>query len=318
MDLARHELRARGVPVPLGKRAFQIFAVLVQSAGQLLTKDELMARVWPGVIVEENTLEVHISAIRRALGADRETVKTSFGRGYRLVGDWTIRKTGFPREPVDLDPSPMPVRPFLNNVPAAGSVLIGRNAAVQHLQNFLSAYRAITLTGPGGIGKTALALEVTRTLFPTFAGDCWLVDLASLSDPELVPSMVAGVLGMRLAGDESSGQSVARAIGGRKLLLVLDNCEHVIDAAARMAETVVHLCPATSIIATSREALRIEGEHVYRVPPPGRAEPATRRIRHRSPTRCCAAFRLESPVAGLGILVAWRRTSSNCRNLSPP
>ena len=267
VDLARRELRARGIPVPLGKRAFQVFAVLVQSAGQLVTKDELMARVWPSVIVEENTLEVHISAIRRALGTDRESVKTSSGRGYRLVGDWTIRNKGFSRETVDLDSSPMPVRPFLNNVPAAGSVLIGRHAAVQHLQNFLSAYRAITLTGPGGIGKTALALEVTRTLFPTFAGDCWLVDLASLSDPQLVPSMVASVLGVRLAGDESSGQSVARAIGARKLLLVLDNCEHVIDAAARMAETVLHLCPATSIIATSREALRIEGEHVYRVSP---------------------------------------------------
>jgi non-specific serine/threonine protein kinase len=89
----------------------------------------------------------------------------------------------------------------------------------------------------------------------------------SLSDPDRVPSLVAHVLGLKLSGEQISPESVARAIGGKKLLLVLDNCEHVVDAAARLAETLVRLCPATSIVATSREGLRIEGEHVYRVPP---------------------------------------------------
>ena len=267
VDLERRELRARGVPVALGSRAFQIFAVLVKSAGQLVTKDELMARVWPGAVVEENKLQVHISAVRKALGPDRGALRTSFGRGYRLVGNWTIRKECALTGQVALDPTRMPVQPFLNNLPAAASGVLGRTAAVQQLQEFLSAYRAITLTGPGGIGKTTLALEVARSLFPAFHGDCWLVDLASLSDPGLVPSMVAGALGLGLGGDEISTESVARAIGGKKLLLVLDNCEHVIDAAATLAETVVRLCPATSIVATSREVLRIEGEHVYRVPP---------------------------------------------------
>jgi predicted ATPase/DNA-binding winged helix-turn-helix (wHTH) protein len=263
LDLARRELRAHGVPVPLGSRAFQIFAVLVQSAGELVTKDELMARVWPGAIVEENKLQVHISAVRKALGSDRGTVKTSFGRGYRFVGNWTIRKESTPADSVVR----VPVQAFLTNVPVAGSQPIGRASAVQHVQEFLSTYRAITLTGAGGIGKTALALDVARNLLPAFHGDCWLVDLASLSDPGLVPSAVAGVLGLKLGGDEISPESVARAIGGKKLLLVLDNCEHVIDAAARVAETVKRLCSATSIVATSREVLRIEGEHVYRVPP---------------------------------------------------
>jgi DNA-binding winged helix-turn-helix (wHTH) protein len=267
VDLARGELRARGVPVPLGSRAFQILAVLVQSAGELVTKDELMARVWPGAIVEENKLQVHISAIRKALGTDRGTVKTSFGRGYRLVGDWAIRKESTLADPVGLDPTRMPVQRFLTNVPAAGSELIGRTAAVQRLQKFLSAYRAITLTGPGGIGKTALAMEVARRLFAGFHGDCWLVDLVSLSHPGLVPSTVTGVLGLKLGGDEISAESVARAIGGKRLLLVLDNCEHLVDATARLVETVIRLCPATSVVATSREVLRIEGEHVYRVPP---------------------------------------------------
>jgi DNA-binding winged helix-turn-helix (wHTH) protein len=120
VDLARRELRAHGVPVPLGSRAFQILAVLVQSAGELVTKDELMARVWPGAIVEENKLQVHISAVRKALGTDRGTVKTYFGRGYRLVGNWTIRKESTPADPVTLNPNPMPLQPYLTNVPTAG------------------------------------------------------------------------------------------------------------------------------------------------------------------------------------------------------
>ncbi len=135
VDLDLGELRARGVPVPLGSRAFQIFVVLVQSAGELVTKDELMARVWPGGIVEDNKLQVHISAIRKALGADRGKLKTSFGRGYRLMGDWTIRKDRPPASAVIPDLSRVPVQPFLNNVPAAASELINRTAAVQHLQN---------------------------------------------------------------------------------------------------------------------------------------------------------------------------------------
>jgi non-specific serine/threonine protein kinase len=267
VDLARRELRLRGVPILLGDRAFQIFSVLVESAGELVAKDEFMMRVWPGTVVAENTLEVHISAVRKALGPDRGTLKTSFGRGYRLVGDWTIRKESTPGDSVAVDSTRLPVQPFLTNVPAAGSELVGRTATVKQLREFISTYRMITLTGPGGIGKTTLALEVARSLFPAFNGDCWLVDVLSLSDTDLVPSMVACVLGLRLGGGEVSPGAVARAIGGKKLLLILDNCEHVIEAAATLAETVIRLCPATSIVATSREVLRIEGEHVYRVPP---------------------------------------------------
>jgi predicted ATPase/DNA-binding winged helix-turn-helix (wHTH) protein len=269
VDLARRELRARGVAVPIGGRAFEVIEVLVQSAGELVTKDDLIGRVWPGAIVEENTLQVHISAVRRAFGPDRGMLKTASGRGYRLLGDWTIRQDSTSTDGVALEPMRVPDQPFLSNFPVAASDLIGRSAAVQHLRDLLSAYRAVTLTGPGGIGKTALALEVARSLLPTFQGDSWLIELAPLSDPGLVPSAVAGVLGLKLGGDEISPESVARAIGGRKLLLVLDNCEHVIDATASFAETLARLCPRTTVLATSREVLRIEGEYVYRVPPLG-------------------------------------------------
>ena len=267
VDLARRELRAGGVPIPVGSRAFEIIEALVQSAGDLVTKSELMDRVWPGAIVEENTIQVHVSAVRKALGPYRELLKTESGRGYRLLGSWTVRHAGTSAVPVDLEPVQMPAQAFQTNLPATALGLIGRTAAAQQLQDLLSAYRLVTLTGPGGIGKTVLAQEVARNLFPRIDADAWFVGLVSLSDPELVPSAVVGVLGLKLGGDAISAESVARAIRTKKLLLVLDNCEHVIGSAAELAETVVRLCPRTTVLATSREILRIDGEYVYRVPP---------------------------------------------------
>ena len=265
IDLARRELRAQGVPVPLGGRAFEIIEVLVGSAGELVTKDELMARIWPGATVEENTLQVHISALRKALGSDRAMLKTASGRGYRLLGKWAVlpQNTSSKKAPLLISE---PERPFQCNLPEATSKLIGRDAGGQHLCDLLSAHRVVTLTGPGGIGKTRLAMEVARSLFSNFQGDCFLVELASLSDPRLIPSAVARVLGLRLE-EEATFDAIAQLTGDKKLLLVLDNCEHVIEAAAQFSEAIVRLCPRTSILATSREVLRIDGEYVYRVPP---------------------------------------------------
>jgi len=174
--------------------------------------------------------------------------------------------------------------------PAAGSELIGRNAAVQRLREFLSLSRAITLTGPGGIGKTALALEVTRGVFTAFHGDCWLVDLAPLSDPSLVPSMVAGVLGLKLGGTKISPEAVARAIGGRSFFsystIANTSSTQPPDWRKRSSASVRD----ASIVATSREVLRIEGEHVYRVPPARCAEPASGGFRQHTCTHAPYSF----------------------------
>src|ERR1700692_1414893 len=266
IDLGRRELRSRGIPVPLGGRAFEIVTVLVQSATELVTKDHMMERVWPGAIVGEGTIHVHISAVRKALGPDRAMLKTVSGRGYRLLGSWAPQQREGTAPPIYSPLTRTSGAPQANNFPPLITRLIGRAAAAQFVQDLVSAYRVVTLTGPGGIGKTALAIKAVRYLLSDFEDGGWLVELASLSDPGLVPSTVAATLGLKLGG-EISVESVARAVGGKHLLLVLDNCEHVIDAAANLAETLTRLCPRTTIVATSREILRIDGEAVYRVPP---------------------------------------------------
>jgi predicted ATPase/DNA-binding winged helix-turn-helix (wHTH) protein len=267
IDLARRELRSRGVPVPLGGRAFEIVAELVQSGGELVSKTDLAERVWPRTFVEEGALRVHIAAIRKAFGPDRDMLSTAVGRGYRLLGTWNIRQESTPAAQAAVAPMQARVEPFLTNLPVARFDLIGRASAIPYLRDLLSAYRVVTLTGPGGIGKTALALEVARSVFPDLQGDSLLVELASLSNPDLVPSALAGVLGLKLDGEEISAESVARAIGTRELLLVLDNCEHVVDAVANLTEAIVSRCPRATVLATSREVLRVHGEHVFRVPP---------------------------------------------------
>jgi predicted ATPase/DNA-binding winged helix-turn-helix (wHTH) protein len=275
IDLGQRELRSRGIPVPLGRRAFEVVTVLVQSSTKIVTKDHMMERVWPGVVVGEGTLHVHISAVRKALGPDRAMLKTVSGRGYRLLGSWTAEQLETTAPPVYslTRPSGEPT----NNFPPPITRLVGRAAACQFVRDLVSAYRVVTLTGPGGIGKTSLAIKAVRYLLPDFEDGGWIVELASLSDPGLVPSTVASTLGLKLSG-EISAESIARAVGGRHLLLLLDNCEHVIEAAANLAETLMRLCPRATIVATSREILRIDGESVYRVSPlevpaPGQAAP---------------------------------------------
>jgi predicted ATPase/DNA-binding winged helix-turn-helix (wHTH) protein len=267
VDLARRELRSHGVPVPIGGRAFEIIGALVESAGALVTKDDLMDRVWHGAVVEENTLQVHISAVRKALGAQRDLLKTESGRGYRLMGSWTARLEHAPIEESDAPAVPVNGQSRLTNLPENVTTIVGRVAAVQRLHNLLSAYRVVTLTGPGGIGKTALALAVARGVLGGFDDGAWLVELAALTDPGLVPAAVAGVLGLKFGRETISAAAVARAIGGEKLLLVLDNSEHVVEAVAELTEMVVRQCPHATVLATSRETLRIDGEYVYRVPP---------------------------------------------------
>src|ERR1700733_5690599 len=180
IGLGRRELRSSGIPVPLGGRAFEIVTVLVQSASEFVTKDHLMERVWPGVIVGEGTIHVHISAIRKALGPDRDMLKTASGRGYRLLGNWVPLHH---QSAAAAAPSPLMAEPATrsaNPFPMIIGKLIGRDASVRNVRDLVSAYRVVTLTGPGGIGKTSLAIEAARGLVAEFNDGGCFVELASL------------------------------------------------------------------------------------------------------------------------------------------
>ncbi len=262
IDVAQRELRIHGAPVPVGGRAFDLLAALLEGANALVTRDQLIDQVWPGATVKEGIIEFHISAIRKALGSHRAIIKTVSGRGYRLLGTWVRRYSSRPKAPV-----PLPRASGSPNLPAPTIDLIGRDASLEYLQQACSAYRLVTLTGTGGIGKTALGIELARSLLPVFDANVWLVELASLADPTLVPLAVAEAIGLPTDSGAKSAEGVARDIGGKRLLLVLDNCEHLIDAATHLAESVLRLSPRAVIVATSRETLRTNGEHVYRVPP---------------------------------------------------
>jgi len=284
--LVRRELRFRGKPVVLGSRAFEIVAVLAQAGGELVTKGDLMARVWPAVTVGENTLHVHIHAIRKAFGADRGILKSISGHGYRLVGNWTVKQGVASRI---TGPAVRIVRQSPTNLPATVNQLIGRSRSVQRVRDLISAYRVVTLTGSGGIGKTSLVTEAAGHLLDDFEHGAWIVELASLSDSALLPATVARVLNLTIGGERVVAESLAGAIGDRQLLLVLDNCEHLIDAVAGLVETLTRRCPRVTVLSTSREAMRISGEAVYRVPAlevPDPGEASTENI------LCCSAVEL--------------------------
>ena len=318
IDLARREVRIGGSPVPIGGRAFEIVEVLAQAAGELVSKDGLMDRIWPGAVVLENTLQVHAAAIRKALGPHRRLLKTESGRGYRLLGDWTLRRRDTPRVPASTTQVERLADPPGSTLPLPAAPVVGRAGAVQQLRDLISAYRVVTLTGPGGIGKTSLALQVAHSVVADFPDGTWLVELASVADPGLVPPAVAQALGLKLpAEEEVSAASVARVLGDQHLLLVLDNCEHVIDSTAPLAETLVRLCPRVAILATSREILRIEGERAYRVLPlEGTGDRATG-TGPNSRSQCGRAFYSQGRSPGRGLVVAKRNPPNNCDYLPP-
>ena len=271
LDALRRELFADGVPVAIGSRAFDVLLVLVEAHGELVTKDELLRRVWSGTIVEENTLQFQISTLRKALGPDRGFIRTIAGRGYRFVAE-VIAPDG--EDETSSDPAASIGRrrdlghdlPPPTNLPAPMSDLVGREARLSDVSDLVAAHRLVTLIGIGGVGKTRLGLELGRRLLAKFADGVWLVELGPLLRPELVLPTIASVLGLAEAGPATPERLVA-ALASKNLLLLLDNCEHVIDAAAQMAEAMLRAAPTMRVIATSREPLRVEGEWVYPIPP---------------------------------------------------
>jgi predicted ATPase/DNA-binding winged helix-turn-helix (wHTH) protein len=262
----RRELLIDGQPAKLGGRAFDILIALIEARGAVASKNALMARVWPGRVVEEHNLESHISALRAVLGPDRGLIRTVSGRGYQFTAEIRALSQADDQRgslsPEAAEPEALPP----TNVPEPVSEPIGRDDELAEVVNLMGAHRLVTLTGAGGIGKTRLAVALARELRPHFADGVWLAQFSPLADPKLVPAAVAAAVGLELGG-EASVQSVARGLAGRRLLLVLDTCEHVIELAASMAEAALGAGSELRILATSRELLKAEGEWVYPVSP---------------------------------------------------
>jgi DNA-binding winged helix-turn-helix (wHTH) protein len=255
-------------PLDLGARAFDLLMALIESRGVVVGRAALMQRVWPGRIVEENNPQAQVSALRKAFAADCDLIRTVAGRGYQFTGEIRTASASRNAEPTTGTPeaAPVPARPT-TNLPEPVSELMGRDAELTEILDLSASHRLVTLTGAGGIGKTRLGFEVARHRLSSFPDGVWAAELAPLSDPDLVPVTVAAALGLELASGTASPQSVANALRSKQLMIVLGNCEHVVDAAARVADALLHVNPAICVIATSREPLRAEGEWVYRVPP---------------------------------------------------
>ena len=251
-------------PVALGSRAREILVALVERAGEVVRKSELRERVWPDTVVEEGTLRVHIAALRRALG-DRHIasryVENVTGHGYRFVA---------PVTPVECDPSADVERACIgeapHNLPASLSRMFGREHVVATLTERLRERRFMTLVGPGGIGKTTVAVSVAHVLYPTYPHGVCFVDLSSVRDPQLISATVAAALGLSMVAAEPT-PSIVASLKGKQILIVLDNCEHLIDGAAVLAERLLGGAGGVHILATSREPLRAKGEWVLRLGP---------------------------------------------------
>ena len=258
----RREVLIDGMPARLGVRAFDVLVALAQQHGQLVPKSALLDLAWPGLVVEENNLEVQVSMLRRLIG--RDAILTVAGRGYSLALSPAPAAPGEPADPWRFQM--LPAAPPPHNLPQALTSFIGREADIAQLLELARKTRLITLTGSGGCGKTRLSIELAHALLPRFANGAWLVELAASMDPALVPQTVAKTLGLRESPGKSFPQLLAEYLGARRVLLVLDNAEHLLDACAHMVETVLSLCPGVTILVSSRALLGLIGELTYRVP----------------------------------------------------
>jgi predicted ATPase/DNA-binding winged helix-turn-helix (wHTH) protein len=267
-----------GEVLRLGSRSFELLLQLIKHAGDVMSKDELLATVWAGVVVEEASVRVQMSMLRKALGEPRagdgctEWISNIPLRGYRFNGEVlrervdtaSSRTAAAPAAP--LAPSvgaPAPI-PTFTKLPMRLTRLVGREADLQRLLSALDASRIVTLVGPGGIGKTRLAVRAAECHQASRASQIAFVDLSPLICEDHVPGTLARSLGAPADAPDTM-QAIHQRLAGRDVLLLIDNCEHVADALAPLISGLLATLPRLRVLATSREAFRTEGEHVLRL-----------------------------------------------------
>jgi predicted ATPase/DNA-binding winged helix-turn-helix (wHTH) protein len=257
----RQLLLRDGQPVRIGGRALDLLTVLVERAGETVGKRELIARVWPNLFVEDSNLKVNMNALRRALGEGTGApryIATVVGRGYRFVG--TVQALQLP----EWATAPAGETPR-HNLAARTTRIIGRDDAIATIRADLRETRIVSLVGPGGIGKTSVALAVAEQALGTTRDGVWFVDLSALTDPALVPNAVAAAIGLT-AHSANMLEALGQYLRHRDMLLILDSCEHVIDGAAATIDRITAGAAEIRVLATSREPLQVRGERVRRLP----------------------------------------------------
>lgn len=254
-------LEKDGAPLPLGGRALDILIFLAERAGEVIDKRELIKRIWADVNVDEGSLRFHITTLRKALGdageGSRYVVNVP-GRGYCFTAPLL--------RPAASESRTSPPAASPSSLPSPLAKMIGRDDAVERISAELAQHRFVTIVGPGGIGKTSVALAVAQGELAAFDGQVCFVDFGALTDTRLVPGTIAAVLGLTV-NSEDPIPDLLTVLRSRRILLVLDSCEHILDELAPLAERLVRETPQLHILATSRESFRAEGERVHRLFP---------------------------------------------------
>jgi len=261
LSIGERMLRREGQVLPLGGRALDILVYLADRPGEVIAKQELIDHVWSDVTVEEGSLRVHIAAIRKALADGQfgnRYIANVKARGYSFVGTVVpLAGSTESRNDRSRQQGRLPARPLM---------MIDRESVISEVNDKLRDGRFVTLLGPGGIGKTTIAFAVGRAAAEEFSGEVYFVDLEGLTDPRHVAGAVATSLGLALKSKDPSLELVD-FVRSRKLLIILDSCEYVIESVALLAEQLYRETEETHVLTTSRESLKVEGEHCCRVPP---------------------------------------------------
>ncbi|MET3334836.1 MULTISPECIES: ATP-binding protein [Bradyrhizobium] len=259
-------LEKDGVPLHLGGRALDILIFLAERAGEVVDKRELIKRIWADVNVDEGSLRFHITTLRKALN---DKALNDAGEGSRYVINVPGRGYCFAAPLLRAAPSESRTSPpdaSLRSLPAPLAKMIGRDDAVEKISAELAQHRFVTIVGPGGIGKTSVALAVAHRELAGFDDQVCFVDFGALTDVRLVPGTIAAALGLTVNADDPV-PSLLTVLRSRRMLLVFDSCEHILDELAPLAERMVREAPKLHILATSRESFRTEGERVHRLFP---------------------------------------------------
>ena len=275
----KRRLLKDGATISLRPRAFDLLAALVDRAGHLVTKDELLDQVWPKTVVEEAALHVQVSALRKVLGAD--AITTVSGRGYQFTlpvtkGDGEANRASKSK----------------HNLPYQLTSFVGREQEIAQLEELVTANRLVTLTGAGGAGKTRLAIEVASRLVDAFPDGVWLVELAALSDPRLVPQAVAQALEVKEQPARPVIETLSDYLASKKLLLVLDNVEHLLEGCVQFVDLILRRSPDVADARDQPRAARHGGRaHVSRAVADGAGNERNFDAGDRVTVRRCAPVR---------------------------